>query len=37
MGIFAGIIVSALVALLIDAYKEEIKVFFKGIFEKKDK
>lgn len=37
MGIFAGIVISAIVALLVDAYKEEIKVFFKGIFKKKDK
>lgn len=32
-----GIVISALIALLVDAYKEEIKTFFKGIFEKKDK
>lgn len=37
MGFFAAIILSALIALLVDAYKEEIKTFFKSIFERKDK
>ncbi len=37
MGFIAAIVMSALIALLFDAYKEEIKTFFRGIFSHKDK
>ncbi len=32
IGILATIILSAIVAMLIDSYKKEIKTFFKGMF-----
>ena len=37
MGFIMVVILSTLIALIVDAYKEEIKTFFRGIFERKDK
>lgn len=34
IGFLAAVVLSAVIALLIDAYKEEIKAFFKSIFSK---